>query len=120
MTCGLTITPGSGTVPFPVVFSVELNNTYGGLTRRVAGRLDVTIASGASYSNWRGGYTNLSAGETYQAVWVTQLPAVGSLLGENSFLLTAEDVTPAPYNQPPHQPAGDTDSALAVVTAQAP
>jgi hypothetical protein len=118
--CELAITPESGTVPFPVAFSVRLDNTYTGQIRRMAGRLNVTIASGASYSNWRGGYTNIAPGGAYSTGFGLTIPALGSVIGVNSWQLVAEDVTPAPYNQPPYPPAGDTCTDTATVTAAAP
>ncbi len=37
------------------------------------------------------------------------LPAFNPLNGDNVFTLHAQDVTPAPYNQPPYPPAGAKD-----------
>jgi hypothetical protein len=118
--CAYVVTPASGTLPFATQHWVTIENLHGSHPRRAAARVHVTLGTGGQISNWRGGYTNLSGGEAYQAVWVTQLPAAASLLGENIFRLEAEDVTPAPYNLPPYPPAGDTGSALAMVTARAP
>ncbi len=42
------------------------------------------------------------------------------MIGTNTFLLTAEDITAAPYNQPPYLPAGDTDTASCTVEGIAP
>jgi hypothetical protein len=36
-------------------------------------------------------------------------------LGSNVVTLTAMDVTPSPYNQPPYPPAADTDGATCTV-----
>jgi len=118
--CAYVVTPAGGTLPFVTRHRVTIGTLDTGSPRLTAARIQVTLGNGSQISSWRGGYTTLQPGETYQTQWLTNLPAMGSLLGENSFLLTAEDVTPAPYNQPPYQPAGGTDSALAVVTAQAP
>ena len=41
-------------------------------------------------------------------------------MGDNVFTLVAEDVTPAPYNQPPYAASGDTDSGACTVTGLAP
>ncbi len=45
---------------------------------------------------------------------------LGTLVGDNVFTLVGEDVTPAPYNQPPFLPSGDTASDNVTVTATAP
>jgi len=75
-----------------------------------------TIASGASYPNFRNGFTNLAAGETFTTSWMQNLPALGSLVGANTWTLEGYDVTPAPYNQPPYAPSGDMDSSACTVT----
>jgi hypothetical protein len=111
--------PDSGTLPMMVGMFAALEN----LTtenRRAAGRIDVVIGNGSSYTSWRAGWTNLSSWEAYTTYWSQNLPALGSLVGDNVFTLVAEDVTPAPYNQPPFAPAGDTDSQGCTVTASAP
>jgi hypothetical protein len=41
-------------------------------------------------------------------------------VGTNTFILSAQDVTPPPYNLPPYAPAGDTDQVTCTVTAAAP
>lgn len=51
------------------------------------------------------------------AISTLALPVV---IGDNHVTLVAEDVTPAPYNQPPYPPAGDTDTGRCKVTAFAP
>jgi hypothetical protein len=108
--------PVSGNLPFVTQFDVLLENLYGGQTRRMAARIDVTTADGHHYSNWRSGYTNISAGGSYSRSWNQNLPAVSALVGPNTFRLTGQDVTPSPYNQPPYPPAGDTDTDLVVIT----
>jgi hypothetical protein len=37
-------------------------------------------------------------------------------MGPNAFVLSVEDVTPAPFNQPPYAPSGDTAVAGCTVT----
>ncbi len=112
--------PSSGTVPFNTQFTAMLTNLLAGEQRQVAGRVDLVNASGVPYTNWRAGWTNLSGGEVFSTVWVQNIPALGSLIGDNVFTLHGVDVTPAPYNQPPYAPSGDTDSDSATVTAMAP
>ena len=86
----------------------------------MAGRIDVLLAGGGFYASWRAGYTNLGPGESWNAAWNTTIPALGSVIGANSFTLVAVDVTPSPFNQPPYPPAGDTSIASCTVTGIAP
>lgn len=116
----ISASPTSGVVPFSTQFTAELTNLLATEQRRVYGRIDVISGSGASYGNWRSGWTNLSGGEVYTAVWSQGIPALSSLLGDNLFTVHGVDVTPAPYNQPPYSPSGDTDSDSVIVTAMAP
>jgi hypothetical protein len=112
-------TPDSGVLPFATQMAVSLTN----LTtenRRAAGRIDVVIGNGTSYTNWRAGWTNLSSAETYGSVWNQNLPGLASLVGSNVFTLHGEDVTPPPYNQPPYAASGDTDTNSCTVTGIAP
>jgi len=107
--------PDSGTLPFSFLLQCNLQNIID-QPRTVAGSLRVTIASGASYPNFRNGFTNLAAGETFTTSWMQNLPALGSLVGANTWTLEGYDVTPAPYNQPPYAPSGDMDSSACTVT----
>jgi len=117
---GLSCSPASGTLPLITQFTARLTNNNHGLSRRVAARINARLASGTDIPNWRAGYTNLSPSTTFETVFGVTLPALGSLLGGNMFTLEAEDVTPAPYNQPPYQPAGDTTVSNCTVTGLAP
>ncbi len=116
----LACSPSSGVLPFVCGFNVELTNQYQGQIRRIVGRINVTLANGTSYGNWRAGSTNVSPGSTYVTQWNQPIPALAPLVGDNLFRLVVADVTPAPYNQPPYPPAGDTDSDTATVTGIAP
>ncbi len=109
--------PDSGTLPFSSQFWVQLENLTSE-NRRAAARIDAHIASGGFFSNWRAGWTNLDPGEAYTTFWNQNFPALGTLRGTNIFTLLGEDVTPAPYNQPPYAPAGDTDSGSCTVIGQ--
>jgi len=120
ITVSITCNPSSGTLPFTTQMTVTLQNLYPDQIRRVAGRINLLLANDSYISNWRAGYTNIAGGETYTSCWNTSLPTLGSLVGENTFRLTAEDVTPAPYNQPPYPPSGSTDDHACLVVANAP
>jgi subtilisin family serine protease len=113
-------TPSSGVVPFSTNMSVVLNNLYAAQFRRLAGRIDVTLANGNYYPNWRSGFTNVGGGSNYAASWSNTIPALGAVIGNNTFNLFAEDVTPAPYNLPPYPPAGHEDADGCVITAASP
>jgi len=116
----ITSVPSVGTLPFSTWMEVSLANNYDEQIRRVAAQIHITLGNGVSYQNWRAGFTNIGPGEIYSAAWPQNMPALGSLIGENHFHLVAEDVTPAPFNQPPYPPAGDTDTGLQTVLAYAP
>jgi hypothetical protein len=115
-----TCDPASGTLPFTASMAAVLTNRNPVRTRRLDGRIDVTLGNGSTVSNWRGGYTNLGGGESYSATWNQSLPGTAALLGDNRFELRVVDVTPAPWNQPPFPPAGDTDFDACTVTGLAP
>jgi len=121
--CQYTISPLSGTLPFTVNQHVSLSNTLAGgqvLTRQVAARINLGLANGSQISNWRGGFTNIQPGDTSSWTWNQNLPAISMLAGTNTFTLVTEDVTPAPYNQPPYPPSGDTCVAENQVECSAP
>ena len=112
-------TPSSGVLPFTTQMAISLINLTTE-SRRAAAKIDVVVGNGTAYTNWRAGWTNLSPSETYSDMWAQNLPAYGTLVGNNVFTLTGEDVTPAPYNQPPFAPSGDTDADACTVIASAP
>jgi hypothetical protein len=113
-------TPDAGTLPLATGFEVTMTNHSTASARRIAGRLNVTLANGQNIPNWRAGYTTVAAGGTFATSWNTTLPAMPFLVGANSFELVVEDVTPAPYNQPPYPASGDTAQAGCTVTGIAP
>jgi hypothetical protein len=119
VTATLGCEPASGQLPFSFAFQAQLGNPTVE-TRRVAGRVDLVTGGGSQYTNWRSGFTNLTAGEVYSAFWSQNLPALATLVGDNVFTLLAEDVTPAPYNQPPYLPSGDSHTVQCTVTGTAP
>ncbi len=116
----LTCLPSSGTLPFTTQMTATLSNIYTGQLRRMAAKIHLTLGGGGYIANWRAGYTNIAPGESYVASWNQDIPALGTLIGDNVFSLVAEDVTPAPYNQPPYPPAGDIDTTSCTVTGIAP
>ena len=108
--------PESGTLPYTLQVWPQLCNDSNS-TRTLAGHLDLTIGNGSFYPNWRAGFTNVIGNNCYFTVIGLNMPALGSLAGDNTFTLVGEDVTAAPYNQPPYSPSGDTASASCVSTA---
>jgi len=113
-------TPSSGTTPFVSAMAVRIDNFYLEQGRRATARIDVDLAGGASYANWRSGWTNIEGGGHFQAVWDQSIPSLGSLDGVNLFTLSAIDVTPAPWNQPPYPPSGDAATATCTLTVKIP
>ncbi len=115
-----TCAPDSGTLPFIIQFSVILHNRSAVQTRRVAGRIDIETAGGQTISNWRSGYTNITAGGLHTTTWNQLIPQSPALIGSNSFKLLAVDVTPAPYNQPPYPASGDSKEVNCWIEADSP
>lgn len=116
----LACVPHSGTLPFTAHLSATLGNAYTGQSRTVAGKVTLTIASGAHFTNYRAGYTVVPPGGSRTFSWDQHLPALGTLVGVNMARIEALDVTPAPWNQPPYPPSGDVDSSACTVIAAAP
>jgi len=117
----LTCSPGAGTVPFTTWMTLSLENLNTSYIRRVAGHIDVFLASGTGmFPNWRTGFTNIDPDGSYDASWPVNIPALGSMIGANRFELHAMDVTPQPYNIFPFPPSGSTDSDTCVVYGIAP
>jgi hypothetical protein len=121
--CNYVVSPLSGTLPMTINHNVTMTNMLSGgivYTRRIAGRINVNRADGWYVGSWRAGFTQLAPGTSWNTTFNTNLPAVASVLGTNTFTLVAEDVTPFPYNQSPYPPSGDTATAGCTVTGIAP
>jgi hypothetical protein len=112
--------PSSGSLPFSTTLEVALINQLHDQRRRVAGRIDIEPAGGGHISNWRSGSTNINGGRAFRASWSQLIPALPVLVGDTRFTVTAVDVSPSPYNQPPYAPSGDTATAGCTVTGLAP
>lgn len=109
------MTPTSGTLPIFATTTITMTNLTDG-PRTAAGRVDVIVASGSRLNDVRSGYANVLAGEVFRLSYPQKLLERPYLVGDNTFILTVQDVTDAPYNQPPYYPAGDKDMDSAVVT----
>jgi hypothetical protein len=117
----LTCHPTTGTVPFAVSFGAVLDSNGNQRPATVvAARIDVLLANGTPFSNWKAGTRTLWPGQPWSAGWSQVIPALDSVLGENVFTLAVEDITPSPYNQPPYPPSGDTITDSCTVTALGP
>ena len=116
----MSCTPSSGTLPFSSFFQVAMTNNYSDQARRFQYTINVTLAGGQYYSNWRRGWQNVMAGQSYRRQWWQEIPGWSSLEGGNFFELVIADVTPPPYNLPPYPPAGDIDTDSCMVTGVAP
>jgi len=106
--------------PGRALLNVTLRNRYDGQFRRLAARLDIALARGGTITSWRRGSASIAPGSVFATTWNQPIPAAGALLGTSIFSMAVEDVTPAPYNQPPYPPSGDTDLELCTVTGVAP
>lgn len=120
VSCEYTCNPISGTVPFQTAMNISVLNHYTEQSRTVEMEIDVTLGNQTIIDNWKSGSTNLSPHESYEQSWAQSIPALGSVIGDNHYLMKVADVTPAPYNQPPYPPSGDTASSECVITATAP
>jgi len=120
VTASLGCAPSFGILPFQAQFTLGIDNLYDGQVRRMAGRIDFTLANGSYFPNWRAGHTNIAPSSSFTTVFGVNFPALATLTGNNSFVLTAVDVTPAPYNLPPYPPAGDSDTNSCLIIAVAP
>jgi len=109
--------PESGNLPYAVQLWPQLCNDDW-FTRRIHGRLNVTIANGAQYNNWRAGATNVTPGSCYNTPFGVNLPNYPTLVGVNTFTLVGTDITAPPFNQPPYSPSGHVDSGSCTSTAQ--
>jgi hypothetical protein len=107
----------SGVAPFTVNFGMTVANNSANY-RRMAFQVDTRLASGYFIPRHRAGFTNIGPYDRFEISVNMNLPAYSALNGDNRFTLRAEDVTPAPYNQPPFPPsgAGDTHEVTINVT----
>ncbi len=115
----LSCIPSAGTVPFASHMKYTVSNTCSSL-RRVATQVDVDLASGKHIANWRRGYQTIQPLESAVTQWNQTIPALGYVIGNNLFSFMSRDVTPAPYNQPPHAPSGSTNFDQCTVIGIAP
>jgi len=112
--------PPHGNVPFDTRMSVTLLNRIPNQPRRVAAQIQVDLADGQSLANWRAGYQNIAGGGNTTTTWHQTIPALGSLIGLNQFTLVVEDVTPAPWNQPPYLASGYSAANSCTIFARIP
>ena len=112
----LTCVPSAGTLPLDTLMSATLTNNYTGQMRRIGARIDLDLANGTHYSNWKAGTVTVGAGESRDKTWLQTIPALVSVVGDTVFTLHVLDITPPPYNQAPYLPDGDTDSDACTVT----
>jgi len=121
--CDYTVLPSTGTLAFGVSHRITLTNVLSGTphwTRRIAARIDVTLGNGVSVSNWKSGYTPIGPGASFVTSFPVNFALQARFVGTNTFELITEDVTPAPYNQPPYPASGTTCTVVNDVVASAP
>jgi len=112
--------PNSGILPFSTLMAVTLENRYDEQRRRIGATIHFRNANYIYHHDWRTGFMNILPGQSKTIRWNQYIPAAGSYHGDNRFILVAEDITPAPWNQPPYPPAGHTDFSDCTVTGIAP
>jgi len=118
------IEPRSGALPFATTITATLLNKTD-YFRTIRGQLNINQASGNVISNFRSGYTTVPGSDaggygSYSTSWNQTIPAVGSLVGDNTFEFAAADITAAPYNQPPYPASGDTSVEFCTVVGKVP
>lgn len=102
--------PDSGMLPLESKLWVTLESASTAGLRSIDGRFDLTLANGMMIPGWRSGRIQLAPGEVYSYSWIQTFPASSSLDGTNTVAFSVMDVTPPPYNLPPYQPAGASDT----------
>jgi len=115
----LSCTPSTGTLPFTNRLCIGLENSVDGI-RREYYTLDWTFGNGTLLENYRSGWNKLAPYESSYWCWNEYLFAGPNFVGTNEFSLFVQDLTEAPYNQPPYPPEGETDTASCIVTGFAP
>ncbi len=111
----MSCTPFRGTLPFTSTMTVNLVNNLEDQARTAAGHIDLSLGNGVNYANWRSGWVDLDpAGWTHQS-WNQQIPSHFAFRGNSEWRLVVEDVTPAPYNQPPYLASGDISSRVCTI-----
>lgn len=108
--------PSTGTLPFSASMVVNLVNNVEDQARTVAGHLDLSLGNGVEYGNWRSGWVELGPEGWSHQTWNQPIPALFAFHGNSEFRLVTEDVTPAPYNQPPYLASGDVSSRFCTVS----
>jgi parallel beta-helix repeat protein/predicted outer membrane repeat protein len=114
----ISVWPGQGTLPFSTKFQVTMRNGSD-YPRAFAARIDLALGNGGVIGGWRRGFTNLLPGDAHYTSLLQPLPAFPSLVGENRCRMVVQDVTPAPYNQPPYPPSGQMDTDMVSIHAAA-
>ncbi len=112
--------PNSGTLPFVTQFTIDTTNLYSGGRRRVTVSLDVLTGGGRFFSNWRVRNMNVHPSDTRTFIFNQFIPNKPSSVGISTFTARALDVTPPPWNLPPHPVDGDMDSSSCTVEGIAP
>jgi hypothetical protein len=116
----MSCSPSSGTLPFSAAMSVNLVNNMDDQARTATGHIDLLLGNGVVYDNWRSGWVDLEPGGGSHRSWSQAIPAHYSFFGSSEFRLVVEDVTPAPYNQPPYLASGDVSSRVCTVVGAVP
>jgi len=115
----LTCIPAVGTLPMVTNIRFTMSNNCDSY-RQVASRVDLDLAGGRHISNWKSGYQNIEPRGKTVTQWNQTIPALGMAVGDNIFTFNSLDVTPEPYNQPPHAPSGSHCDDTCTVTGVAP
>ncbi len=106
MAAGLTCSPPPGQQSIDTTVEMSLTNLLADEPRQFFYRINLTEPDGSFNTPWRQGWQNVMAGETWSTSWTHNIPGLEGNWGTVLFELEAQDVTPAPWNQPPYAPSG--------------
>jgi len=115
VTVELNCIPSWGTLPFTANIGVVLHNRIDSY-RRFAASMSLEFADGEVIDNYRSGFQEMSPYERHERHWPFHLPDHDGYAGNNTIKIMVEDVTPAPFNQPPYVLSGDQETSICVMT----
>jgi hypothetical protein len=110
ISAAISCTPEYNVLPTSIKTCVTIRNLVDS-PRTVDGTIDLLLGSGEPLHSWRVQNVTIEPNGRWDRCWVNEAFDLQSLDGKNIARLLVVDVTPPPYNQPPHPPAGSTAEA---------
>ena len=106
----ISCSPEYNALPASIKTCVTIRNLVDS-PRTVDGTIDLLLGSGEPLYSWRVQNVTIEPNGQWDRCWVNEAFDLPSLDGKNIARLQVVDVTPPPFNQPPHPPAGSTAEA---------